>query len=72
MSDVKYISGIFTGEYAIHPLSNERLPIWISDYILAGYGNCADIGVPCGEQMDCNFTKFVQIKIRNDFLAKEL
>ena len=50
MSDVKSISGVFTGAYAIHPFNDEKLPIWISDYVLAGYGTGAVMAVPCGDQ----------------------
>ena len=72
MSDVKSISGVFTGAYAIHPLSNERLPIWISDYVLAGYGTGAVMAVPCGDQRDYNFAKFFNIPIKNIFLDKDI
>ncbi len=72
MSDVKSISGVFTGAYAIHPLSNEKLPIWISDYVLAGYGTGAVMAVPCGDQRDYNFAKFFDIPIRNIFLDKDI
>ena len=72
MSDVKSISGVFTGAYATHPLSNERLPIWISDYVLAGYGTGAVMAVPCGNQRDYNFAKFFNIPIKNIFLDKDI
>jgi leucyl-tRNA synthetase len=72
MSDVKSISGVFTGAYAIHPLSNEKLPIWISDYVLAGYGTGAVMAVPCGDQRDYNFAKFFNIPIKNIFLDKDI
>ena len=72
MSDVKSISGVFTGAYAIHPLSNEKLPIWISDYVLAGYGTGAVMAVPCGDQRDYNFAKFFDIPITNIFLDKDI
>ena len=38
-SDVKSISGVFTGAYALHPFTQERVPIWVGDYVLAGYGS---------------------------------
>lgn len=72
MSDVKSISGVFTGAYAIHPLSNKKLPIWISDYVLAGYGTGAVMAVPCGDQRDYNFAKFFDIPITNIFLDKDI
>ena len=58
MSDVKSISGVFTGAYAIHPFNDEKLPIWISDYVLAGYGTGAVMAVPCGDQRDYNLLNF--------------
>ena len=67
MSDVKSISGVFTGAYAIHPFNDEKLPIWISDYVLAGYGTGAVMAVPCGDQRDYNFAKFFNIPIKNIF-----
>ena len=67
ISDVKTISGVFTGAYAIHPLSNEKLPIWISDYVLASYGTGAVMAVPCGDQRDYNFAKFFKLPIINIF-----
>ncbi|MFC3809728.1 leucine--tRNA ligase [Lacihabitans lacunae] len=59
MSDVKTVSGAFTGSYCINPFSGERVPIWIADYVLAGYGTGAVMGVPSGDQRDWGFaTKF--------------
>jgi len=55
MSDVSRISGVFTGAYAIHPITNEKVPIWIGDYVLAGYGTGAVMAVPCGDQRDFDF-----------------
>ncbi|PTL98481.1 MAG: leucine--tRNA ligase, partial [Candidatus Arcticimaribacter sp.] len=52
MADVKTISGVFTGAYALHPLTQEPVPIWIGDYVLAGYGTGAVMAVPCGDQRD--------------------
>ena len=72
MSDVKSISGVFTGAYAIHPFNDEKLPIWISDYVLAGYGTGAVMAVPCGDQRDYNFAKFFNIPIKNIFLDKDI
>ena len=51
-ADVKSISGVFTGAYALHPFTQERVPIWIGDYVLAGYGTGAVMAVPCGDQRD--------------------
>ena len=52
MSDVKTISGEFTGAYAIHPFTGGSVPIWIGDYVLASYGTGAVMAVPCGDQRD--------------------
>ncbi len=46
MADAKTVSGQFTGAYAINPFTNEEIPIWISDYVLAGYGTGAIMAVP--------------------------
>jgi len=68
MTDVKTISGVFTGAYAIHPFSNEKIPIWIGDYVLASYGTGAVMAVPCGDQRDFDFAKHFDIEIPNIFL----
>jgi leucyl-tRNA synthetase len=57
MADVKTISGVFTGAYAEHPFTKEPVPIWIGDYVLAGYGTGAVMAVPCGDQRDYDFAK---------------
>ncbi|MBT5396229.1 MAG: leucine--tRNA ligase [Flavobacteriaceae bacterium] len=67
LSDVKTITGVFTGAYALHPLTNNKIPIWISDYVLAGYGTGAVMAVPCGDQRDYNFAKFFNLPIVNIF-----
>jgi len=67
MADVKTISGVFTGAYAIHPFSGEKVPIWIGDYVLANYGTGAVMAVPCGDQRDYDFAKHFGISIPNIF-----
>ncbi|TDQ33200.1 leucyl-tRNA synthetase [Zeaxanthinibacter enoshimensis] len=67
MADVKRITGVFTGAYAIHPFSKEPVPIWIGDYVLAGYGTGAVMSVPCGDQRDYDFAKEFNIPIPNIF-----
>ncbi|WP_291870012.1 class I tRNA ligase family protein [Maribacter sp.] len=67
MADVKTISGAFTGAYAEHPFSKEPIPIWIGDYVLAGYGTGAVMSVPCGDQRDYDFAKHFGIAIPNVF-----
>ncbi len=56
MADVKAVSGAFTGSYAVHPLTGKDLPIWIADYVLAGYGTGAVMAVPSGDQRDYLFS----------------
>ncbi|WOI22186.1 leucine--tRNA ligase [Nonlabens ulvanivorans] len=58
MADVKTISGVFTGAYATHPLSGEPVPVWIGDYVLAGYGTGAVMAVPCGDERDYAFANY--------------
>jgi len=58
MADVKTISGVFTGAYAEHPFTKEPIPIWIGDYVLAGYGTGAVMAVPCGDERDYAFANF--------------
>jgi len=67
MADVKTISGEFTGAYAIHPFTNEQIPIWIGDYVLAGYGTGAVMAVPAGDERDFAFAKHFDIPIKNIF-----
>lgn len=67
MADVKTISGVFTGAYATHPLTGEAIPIWIGDYVLAGYGSGAVMAVPCGDQRDFDFATHFNIPIPNIF-----
>ena len=58
MADVKTISGVFTGAYAEHPFTKESIPVWIGDYVLAGYGTGAVMAVPCGDERDYAFANF--------------
>ncbi|TCP23975.1 leucyl-tRNA synthetase [Tenacibaculum skagerrakense] len=67
MADVKTISGVFTGAYAIHPFSGKQVPIWIGDYVLASYGTGAVMAVPCGDQRDYDFAKHFGLEIPNIF-----
>jgi leucyl-tRNA synthetase len=65
MAEVKKITGCFTGAYAINPLSGRQVPVWISEYVLAGYGTGAIMGVPCGDERDHKFAKHFSITITN-------
>ncbi|MFV0541441.1 MAG: leucine--tRNA ligase [Aestuariibaculum sp.] len=67
MADVKTISGVFTGAYVEHPFTKEKIPVWIGDYVLAGYGTGAVMSVPCGDQRDYDFAKHFGLPIPNIF-----
>ncbi|MCD8443964.1 leucine--tRNA ligase [Tenacibaculum finnmarkense] len=67
MADVKTISGVFTGAYALHPFTGKQIPIWIGDYVLANYGTGAVMAVPCGDQRDYDFAKNFGLAIPNIF-----
>lgn len=67
MADVKNITGVFTGAYAVHPFTGEDVPVWIGDYVLAGYGTGAVMAVPCGDQRDHDFARHFGIDIPNIF-----
>ena len=63
MSEVKRVTGAFTGSYCINPFNQERVPIFIADYVLAGYGTGAVMAVPSGDQRDWNFATHFQLPI---------
>ncbi len=65
MAEVKKITGCFTGAYAINPLNEKQIPIWISEYVLIGYGTGAIMGVPSGDERDHNFAKHFNIPVTN-------
>ncbi len=66
-ADVKNITGQFTGAFAIHPFTGEKVQIWIGDYVLASYGTGAVMAVPCGDQRDYDFAKHFNLEIKNIF-----
>src|SRR5688572_14333837 len=63
MSEVKRISGAFTGAYVINPFNNEKIPVWIADYVLAGYGTGAVMAVPSNDTRDYAFAKHFNLPI---------
>ncbi len=63
MTEVKNITGAFTGAYALHPFSAEKIPVWVADYVLAGYGTGAVMAVPAGDQRDYDFAKHFDLPI---------
>ncbi|MGB1042418.1 MAG: leucine--tRNA ligase, partial [Tenacibaculum sp.] len=72
MADVKTISGVFTGAYALHPFTGEKIQIWIGDYVLASYGTGAVMAVPCGDQRDYDFAKHFGLEIPNIFADTDI
>lgn len=71
-ADVKNITGEFTGTYAIHPFTEEKIPVWIGDYVLASYGTGAVMSVPCGDQRDWDFANHFNIEIKNIFKDQDI
>lgn len=63
MTDTKTVSGVFTGAYAINPFSQEQIPIWVSDYVLAGYGTGAIMAVPAHDSRDYAFARHFDLPI---------
>jgi leucyl-tRNA synthetase len=63
MADTKTVSGVFTGSYVINPANGEQVPVWIADYVLAGYGTGAVMAVPSGDQRDYLFAKHFDLPI---------
>ncbi|GEO07244.1 leucine--tRNA ligase [Adhaeribacter aerolatus] len=63
MSDVKTISGVFTGSYVLNPLNGEEIPLWVADYVLAGYGTGVVMAVPASDIRDFNFAKHFNLPI---------
>ncbi|HAI80255.1 MAG TPA: leucine--tRNA ligase, partial [Chryseobacterium sp.] len=57
MADVKNVSGAFTGAYALNPFNDEKMPVYISDYVLMGYGTGAVMAVPAHDERDHRFAK---------------
>lgn len=63
MADVKKISGVFTGSFVLHPFTGKKVPIWIGDYVLAGYGTGAVMAVPGHDSRDYAFAKHFDLPI---------
>ncbi len=59
----KTVSGVFTGAYAINPLTGDKIPVWVSDYVLAGYGTGAIMAVPAHDSRDYAFAKHFNLPI---------
>jgi leucyl-tRNA synthetase len=67
MTEVKLVTGCFTGAYAVHPFTGRNIPVWISEYVLAGYGTGAIMAVPAGDDRDHAFAKHFEIPVTNIF-----
>lgn len=63
LADVKHVTGVFTGSYARHPFTRERIPIWLADYVLAGYGTGAIMAVPGGDLRDWLFARTFNLPV---------
>lgn len=63
ISDVKRVSGVFTGAYAVNPFNNQKIPVWVADYVLAGYGTGAVMAVPGHDERDHRFAKHFNLPI---------
>ena len=70
MAETKKVTGAFTGAYAIHPFTEKQIPVWISEYVLAGYGTGAIMAVPSGDERDFAFANHFEIPITNIFCGK--
>jgi leucyl-tRNA synthetase len=62
-TEIKKVTGVFTGAYAVNPLNNAEIPIWVSDYVLAGYGTGAIMAVPAHDSRDFAFARHFQLPI---------
>ncbi len=63
MSDVKTVSGVFTGSYVVNPFNDEKIPLWIADYVLAGYGTGVVMAVPSSDERDFKFATHYKLPI---------
>ncbi len=64
-AEVKQVTGCFTGAYAINPFNGKQIPIYIAEYVLAGYGTGAIMAVPCGDERDFKFSQHFNISVTN-------
>ena len=60
----KVKTGVFTGSYAVNPINGERVPVWVTDYVLMGYGTGAVMGVPAHDQRDFDFARTMGLPVR--------
>ena len=71
-ADVKKVSGVFTGAYAVNPFTQERIPIWVAEYVLAGYGTGGIMAVPAHDGRDYAFAKHFNLPIREVIAGGDL
>jgi len=64
MSEVKTVSGVFTGSYVINPFTNEKVPLWVADYVLAGYGTGVVMAVPSSDDRDFRFATYYGLPVK--------
>ena len=64
VAETKDKTGVFTGAYAINPVNDEKIPVWIADYVLMGYGTGAIMAVPAHDQRDYDFATKFKLPIR--------
>ena len=72
MSTDRPKTGVFTGSYALNPVNGERIPIWIADYVLAGYGTGAIMAVPAHDERDFDFARKFGLPIRRVIAGPEV
>ncbi len=63
MAETRKVTGVFSGSYAVNPLTGEKVPVWISEYVLAGYGTGAIMAVPAHDSRDYAFAKRFDLPI---------
>lgn len=63
LADTRVVSGAFTGSYVLNPLNGQKVPVWIADYVLAGYGTGAVMAVPSGDQRDWLFARHFNLPV---------
>ncbi len=72
MADVKKISGVFTGAYVQHPFTQQKIPVWVGDYVLAGYGTGAVMGVPAHDSRDYAFADYFGLEKKQVIQPEEV
>ncbi|MFN5323829.1 MAG: leucine--tRNA ligase [Bacteroidota bacterium] len=72
MSEVKKVTGIFTGGFVLHPFTGEKIPVWVGDYVLSGYGTGAVMAVPAHDARDYAFARHFGIPVREVVLGGDI